>query len=137
MGFPPFYTTASKHSSWWRRLSSLSSEDVFCLRLWKTSWRCFQDVFIKVIIFFLLICLQKTSSGRLRDVLIKTNILVLVIRLYPIRLQNVFKMFSRRFEDIFKTSSRRFQNVFKTPSGNLQDVFKTFARRIIKLNYSC
>ena len=65
--------------------------------------------------------LQKTSSRRLQDVLIKTNILVLVIRL-----QDVFKTFSRRLQDVFKTSSRHLQDVFKTSSGHLQDVFKTF-----------
>ena len=90
----------SKHSSWWRRL-----EDVFGLRL------------------------QKTSSRRLQDVLIKTNIFVLAIRL-----QDVFKTFSRRLQDvlqkrlqdIFKTSSRRLQDVLKTSSRHLQDVFKTY-----------
>ena len=91
-----FHNLPSKHPSWWRRL-----EDVFCLRL------------------------QKTSPRRLQDVLVKTNIFVLAIRL-----QDVFKAFSRRLQDalqkrlqgIFKTSPRRLQNVFKTPSRRLQDV---------------
>ena len=62
-----------------------------------------------------------TSSRRLQDVFIKTNIFVLVIRH-----QDVFKTFSRRIQDIFKTSSRCFENVFKTSSRHLQDVFKTY-----------
>ena len=58
----------SKHSSWWRRL-----EDVLRLHLQKTSSRRLgQDKYI---------CLTHTSSGRLEDVLMKTNIFVLVIRL--------------------------------------------------------
>ena len=55
---------------------------------------------------------------RLQDVLIKTNIIVLVIRL-----QDVFKTFSRRLQDVFKTSSRRLQDVLQR---SLQDVFKTY-----------
>ena len=69
--------------------------------------------------------LQKTSSRRLQDVLVKTNIFVLAIRL-----QDVFKTFSRRLQDVFKTSSRRLEK-------RLQDIFKTSSRRIIKLNCSC
>ena len=85
-----------------RRLSSLSSGDVF-----KTSSRRLdQDEYIHLI---------HTSS---EDVLIKTNIFVLIIRL-----QDVFKTFSRRLQDVFKTSCK--------------DIFKTFSRRIIKLNCSC
>ena len=113
----------SKHSSWWRL-----PEDVFRLRS------------------------KKTSSGRLQNVLIKTNIIVLVIPLQDVfktsskRLQdvfktpckNVFKTSSRRFQDIFKTTSRRIakassrylQDVFKTFSRSLQDIFKTFWRRL-------
>ena len=59
---------------------------------------------------------------RLQDVLIKTNIFVLVICL-----QDVFKTFSRRLQDVFNTSSK---NVFKTSSRHLQDVFKTSSRRL-------
>ena len=81
--------------------------------------------------------LQKKSSRRLQDVLIKTNIFVLVIRL-----QDVFKTFSRSLQDIFKTFcygvfktscknvfktfSRRFENVFKISSKHFQDAFKTY-----------
>ena len=77
-------------------------EDVFCLRL------------------------QKTSSRRLQDVLIKTNIFVLVICLQDVlqkRLQDIFKTSSRRFQDVYKTSSRRLEK-------RLQDIFKTFWRRL-------
>ena len=59
--------------------------------------------------------LSLTSS---EDVLVKTNIFVLAIRL-----QDVFKTFSRRLQDVFKTSCK--------------DIFKTFSRHIIKLNCSC
>ena len=112
----------------WKRL-----EDVFHLRLqnvFKTSGsrqKCspqdenVQDVF-------------KTSfypfSRRLQDVLVKTNIFVLAIRLTKTSsrcLQNVFKT-------SWKTSSRHFQDIFKTPC---KDIFKRFSRRIIKLNCSC
>ena len=77
---------------------------------------------------------------RLEDVLIKTNIFVLVIRLQdvlPRRLQNVFKTFWRRLLDVLKTFSKRFQDIFKTSSWRFEDVFKTFSRRIIKLNCCC
>ena len=88
-------TRPSKHSSWWRHL-----EDAFRLRL------------------------QKTSSRRLQDVLIKTNIFALALRLHkaswsrPIYLSwlYVFKASSKRLQDIFKTFWRRLQNVFKTSS---------------------
>ena len=71
----------------------------------------------------------------LQDVLIKTNIFVMVIRL-----QDVFKTFPRRLQDVFKTScqnviktsSRCLQDVFKTISRRFQDVFKTSSRRLAK-----
>ena len=111
--------------------------------------------------------LMKTSfvfvfRRRLQDVLIKTNIFALVIRLQKTSWSRpiysswlyVFKTSSRRFQDVFKTScknvfktssrrlaktfSRSFQNVFKTSCKNVfktsfKDVFKTFSRRIIEL----
>ena len=101
-------------------------EDVFRLRLQKTSsGRLDQDEYIY---------LTYTSS---EDVLTKTNIFVLVIRLQDVfkmflrhlqdvlqkRLQYVFKTSSRRFEDVFKTSSRHLQNILQR---HLQDVFKTY-----------
>ena len=138
----------SKHSSWWRRLEDvLKTSFVFVFR-----WRLDPDEYVR---------LSLTSS---EDVLVKTNIFVLAIRL-----QDVLNTFSRRLEDVlktswqdvFKTSSKRLaktssrclQNVFKTSSRRLaktsskrlqdifktscKDIFKTFSRRIIKLNCSC
>ena len=117
----------TKHSSWWSRL-----QDVF-----KTSF---------VFVF----------RRRLEDVLVKTNIFVLVIRLQDVfktssrnihnifktcwrRLQDIFKtpcqdVLQKRFQDIFETFSRHFEGVFKT---SWKDIFKMFSRRIIKLNCSC
>ena len=68
----------------------------------------------------------------LQDVLIKTNIIVLVIRL-----QDVFKTSSRYLQNVFRTSSRslakmcsrHLQDDFKAFSRQLQDIFKTFWRR--------
>ena len=100
---------------------------------------------------------RRISSSSSEDVLIKTNIFVLAIRLQDVfktssrrlaktssrHLQDVFKTFSRRLQDIFKTSC---QDVFKTSSRRLQkrlqdifktsckDAFKMFWRRIIRLN---
>ena len=116
----------------WRRL-----EDVFRLRLRKTSSRCLQDVLMKTNIFLLIIHLQKTSSRRLQDVFVMSNIFVLCIRLQDVFKTsgyNVLMTFSRRFQDVFKTSSRRLQDVFKTSSRrlantswrHLQDVLKTY-----------
>ena len=101
---------------------------------------------------------RRISSSSSEDVLIKTNIFVLAIRL-----QGVFKTFSKRLaktssrhlqdvsktflqwwrlqdifktscQDIFKSSSKRLQdvckNVFKTFSRRLQDVFNTSSRRL-------
>ena len=113
-------------------------EDVFRLRVQKTSSRRLQDVLIKTNIFAILIRLQKMSSRRLQDVLIKTNIFVLFIRLQDVfktssrslaktssrHLQDVFKTFPRRLQDIFKTPSTRFEEVFKTSSRHLQDVLQ-------------
>ena len=107
----------------WRRL-----EDVFRLRLQKTSSRRLdQDEYVR---------LSLTSS---EDVLVKTNIFVLAIRLQDVfQDKNIFKISSRRLQNVFKTSSSRLaktssrclQNVFKTSwktsSRHLQDVFKTY-----------
>ena len=112
------------------RLSCLSRR----LRLQKTpSRRLDQDEYVR---------LSLTSSRRLQDVLVKTNIFVLAIRF-----QGVFKKFSRRLaktfarilqktscKNIFKTFWRRLQDVFKR---SCKDIFKTFSRRIIKLNCFC
>ena len=108
--------------------------------------------------FALALPLQKMSSKRLQDVLVKTNIFFLAIcvqDVFKTSCQDVFKTFSRRLEDvlqkrlqdIFKTSSRHFQdvlrtrllNVFKTSSRRLekrlQDIFKTSCKDILKTYY--
>ena len=89
-----------------------------------------------------LLLLRKTSSRRLQDVFMKTNLSLLKTNIFvlSIRLQDVFKMFSRRLQDIFKTFSRRFQDVlqnrlqdvFKTSSRRLQNVFKTSRKYVLK-----
>ena len=107
-------------------------EDVFRLGLQKTSSRRLQEVLIKTNMFTLALRLQKTSSRRLQEVLVKTNIFVLAIRL-----QEVFKTFSRR---LAKTSSRGFQDVFKaswknvvkTSSRRLQDVLQRYLQDVFK-----
>ena len=82
--------------------------------------------------------LLSSTSG---DVLIKTNIFALVIRLqktswsrpiysswpyvFKTSCKNVFKTSSRRLADVLKTSSRRPKDIFKT---SCQDVFKTSAK---------
>ena len=97
----------------WRHL-----ENVFRPCLQKTSSRRLQDILIKTNIFALVTHLQKTSSKRFQDVLIKTNIFALVIRL----------------QDVFKTFPKRLQNFLQRC---LQDIWKTFSRCLIKLNCSC
>ena len=112
----------------WRCLLSSSLEDVF-----KTSWsrqiylsyscvfrRRLQDVLIKTNIFVLVVCLEdvfKTFSRRLQDVL-------------PGRLEDVLKMSSRY---LAKTSSRHLQDVL---ARRLQDIFKTSSRHLAKMTFS-
>ena len=111
----------SKHSSWWRRL-----EDVFRLRLQKTSSRRLQEVLIKTNMFTLALRLQKTSSRRLgQDQYICLGHVSL-----------------RRLQDVFKTPSRRLdQDEYVRPSltssedvlvkTNIFDlIFKTSSRRL-------
>ena len=71
--------------------ANIRLEDVFSLRLQKTSWSR-------------RICSPYSCVYRrhLQDVFIKINIFVLVIRL-----QDVFKIFWKRLQDVFKTFSRR------------------------------
>ena len=106
----------------WKRL-----EDLFRLHLPKTSLRRLQEVLIKTNIFLLIIRLQKTSWRRLQEVF-KTS---------SWRLQDAFKIFSRhvgktslrRLQDVFKTYSRR---LAKTPSRLLENVFRTFHKYVLK-----
>ena len=122
-------------TSWWDLFSS-SSEEV----LKTSSRRLDQDKFIH---------LSHSSS---EDVLFKTNMLALLIRLQYVFKTYGFKTYSRRLKNVFKTSSRRLaktscqdisskhlqsvlqkrlQDIFKTPC---KDAFKVFWRRIIRLN---
>ena len=107
---------------------------------------CLDEDFLKTSFVF-------AFRKRLQDVLIKTNIFAILIRLRKtssrrrdqdqyIRLGHTS---SRHFQDIFKTSSRRLakmslksledvlqkrlQDIFKT---SYQDVFKTSSRRLAK-----
>ena len=118
--------TSSKclHQGEYIRFTHTSSEDIF-----KTfSRRLDQDQYIR---------LGHTCSSFLQDVLIKTNIFIL-----GIRLQGVVKTFSRRLQDvlprlhwnIFKTSCK---NVLKISSRRFQEVFKTSSRRLAKMSSRC
>ena len=99
----------SKHSSWWSRL-----EDVLKTSLAFVFERRLQDVLMKTNIFLLIIRLQKTSSRPLGQDeyiwLIHTS-------------SRVFKTSSRHPQDVFKTSSRSLAN---TSWKHLQDVLKTY-----------
>ena len=111
-------------------------KDVFHLRLQKTSSRRLQDVLIKTNMFALALRLQKTSSRRLgQDQYICLSHMSLrrfedVFKTSSKRLQELFKASSRRLQDVLKTSSRCLQDIFKT---SCKDIFKTFSRRTIKL----
>ena len=74
---------------------------------------------------------QKTSSRRIQDVLIKTNIFLLIIRL-----QVVLKTFARRLQEVFKASckmsSRHLKDVFKTSSRHLQDALEVCLQDVFK-----
>ena len=108
MFFSIFHQTYILMKTSWRRL-----EDVFRLRLQKTySRRLDQDEYIR---------LSHTSS---EDVLVKTNIFFLTMRL-----QSVFKTSSRGLQDVFKTSCK---NVFKTSSRRLQDVLQRYLQDVFK-----
>ena len=86
---------------------------------------------MKTNIFLLIIRLQKTSWRRLEDVLVKTSIIVL-----SIRLQDVFQMFSRHLQDVLKDDlQKRLQDVFKKSSRRFQDVFKTSSRRLANTSW--
>ena len=85
------------------------NEDVFSLRLQKTSWRRLdQDEYVRLT-HTSLDDVFKTSSSR-----------------------STYSSWSY----VFKTSSRRFQDVLKTSSRRVQDILRTSSRRIIKLNCS-
>ena len=97
--------------TYWRRISSLSSEDVL----------------IKTNMFALALRFQKTSWSR------PINLSwPYVFKTSPRRLQDVFKTYSRRFEDVFKRSSRRFEDVFKMSSRHLQDFQQRYLQDVFK-----
>ena len=82
---------------------------------------------------FVLMKARRLWSSSSEDVFIKINIFVLVICL-----QDVFKTFSRRFQDVLKTSSRRVQDILRTSSRRIiklncswEHNFKTSANTII------
>ena len=103
----------SKYSSWWRPL-----KDVFRFRLQKTSSRRLQDFLMTTNIFLSTIRLQKTSSRRLDQ-----NQYIRLAHTSSRRFQDVFKTSCK---NVFKTSSRRFQDVLQK---HLQDIFKMSSRR--------
>ena len=90
--------------------------------------RRLQDVLIKTNMFALALRLQKTSSRRLgQDQYIRLG------HTSSRRLQDVFKKscqdVSRRLQDVFKTSCK---NVFKTSSRRLQDVLQRYLQDVFK-----
>ena len=107
-----------KSLTWWYVLKTswkYLSQQTFVLM--KTSWRCL-------------------SSSSSEDVLIKTNMFALALRLQktswsrPIYLSwpYVFKTSSRRFQDAFQT----FEDVFKMSSRPLQDVLQRYLQDVFK-----
>ena len=115
-----------------------SSQQTFVLM--KTSWRCLEDVFKTSWWRRIYSYLSYVFRRRLQDVLMKTNIFLLIIRL-P-------KTSSKRLdegeyilinhtpsEDVFNTSQGRlgqdqYIRLVYTSSRRLQDVFKTSSRRL-------
>ena len=98
--------------------------------LMKSSWRSLsssssEDVLIKTNIFVLVLHLQKTCSRRLQDALVKTNIL----NVFTASCKNVFKTSSRCLQDVFKT----YRQVKLSLLTSLRDVFNTFLRRTAKM----
>ena len=111
----------SKHSSWWRRL-----EDVFPLRLQKTSSRRLEDVYDEYV------RLSLTSSEDTFKTSWSRHIYSSWPYVFKTSSRRLAKMSSRRFQDVFKTSWRRLEEAFKAFWKRLQDIFKSFLRRIIK-----
>ena len=103
----------SKHLSWWRRLRYVfNTSFVLVFR------RRLQDVLIKTNIFTLAIRLQKVSLRHLyQDKYIRFG--------HTSSIQDVFKTFTR----IFKTSSRRLP---KTSSRHLQEILQRYLQDIFK-----
>ena len=86
-----------------------------------------EDVLIKTNIFALVIRLEKTFSRRLdQDQHIRLN------HTSSIRLQDVFKTSSRR---LAKTSPRHLQDIFKRSSKGLQDVLQKCLQDVLKTHH--
>ena len=84
----------------------------------------FQEVLIKTNIFILVVRLQKTSSRRLtQDQYFRLG------HTSSRSFQDVFKTFLRCLQDVFKTSLRRLQVIFK---ASFQNVFKISCKNILK-----
>ena len=87
---------------------------------------------------------RRLSSSSSEDVLIKTNMFALALRLQKTSWRRLGQdqhirlghMSSRRLQDVSKTSSRRLQDAFKTTSRRLQGFFKTSWSRFTKLEKS-
>ena len=108
-----FWHYPSKHLSWWRRL-----EDVFRLRLQKTSWRRLdQDEYVRLSLTSPEDIFKKSSRRLGQDQYIRLGYTP-SRRLQDV-LQNVFMTSSRRLQDVLKTSSRR---LVKISSRRFQDV---------------
>ena len=94
--------------------------------------RRLQDVLIKTNMFALALRLQKTSSRRLgQDQYIRLGYTSSrrLQDVFKTSCQDVFKTFSRRLQDVLQ---KRLQDIFKTSSKHLQDVFKTSCKDIFK-----
>ena len=96
-----------------------------------------QNVLIKTNMFALALRLQKTSSRRLgQDQYIRlghtsSRCLQDVFKTSSRRLQNVLP---RRLQDVLKTSSRRLNDVLKTSSRRLQDIIKTSCQDVFNMS---
>ena len=116
----------------WGRL-----EDIFRLRLQKTSSkRLDQDEYIHLT-YTSLEDVFRTSSGRLdQDLYIRLGHTSWrrLVKTSSKRLEDVFKMSCK---NVFKTSSRRPRDIFKTSSRRLQNVFKTSSRRLARMPSRC
>ena len=99
-----------------------SLKELFILQRWSPANKRLDEHVLKTSFVFVF-------RRRLQDVLIKTNIFVLLIRLH-----DVFKTFSKRLQDIFKTFWRR---LAKISSRLLQDVFKTFSKHLQDVLQRC
>ena len=97
----------------------------------KVSSRLLEEVFR--------IRLQKTSSRHLQDVLIKAKytpyLYVFRRRLHDIFKASWLRTICKSWSYVFKTSSRRFQDVLKTSSIHLQDVLQRCLQDVFNTCY--